>query len=138
MCLQAPFFHVFGIDIALLPALTHGATLVLPAESYHPERSLDAITKEKWVFQSLILKLLYVFDRCTAIYGTPTMFVDLIHSQLKRKEDIDPEIAVCGGAPTSPHLFKQMLQILKVKKVKVSNIQHNHTINSNYLSFFKN
>lgn len=47
------------------------------------------------------------------------MFVDLIHSQMKRKEDIKPEIAVCGGAPTSPHLFKQMLEILKVKSVKV-------------------
>lgn len=49
------------------------------------------------------------------------MFVDLINSQIKRKENINPEIAVCGGAPTSPHLFKQMLQILKVKKVKVNN-----------------
>lgn len=50
------------------------------------------------------------------------MFVDLINSQIRRNENINPEIAVCGGAPTSPHLFKQMLEILKVKKVKV-----NHT-----------
>lgn len=48
------------------------------------------------------------------------MFVDLINTQIKRKEDINPEIAVCGGAPTSPHLFKQMLEILKVKSVKVN------------------
>lgn len=47
ICLQVPFFHVFGIDIGLLPALTHGATLVLPAESYNPERSLDAIAAEQ-------------------------------------------------------------------------------------------
>lgn len=48
------------------------------------------------------------------------MFVDLINLQIKRQENISPEIAVCGGATTSPHLFKQMIEILKVKKVKVN------------------
>lgn len=47
------------------------------------------------------------------------MFVDLINTQLRRKEEIHPEIAVAGGAPTSPHLFKQMLEVLKVRAVKV-------------------
>lgn len=47
ICLQVPFFHVFGLDIGLLAALRYGATLVLPAESYNAERSLDAITEEK-------------------------------------------------------------------------------------------
>lgn len=58
--------------------------------------------------------------RCTVIHGTPTMYVDLIKVQKERLLDIHPEIAVSGGAPCSPHLFNQMIDVLGVKKVKVS------------------
>lgn len=58
-------------------------------------------------------------NRCTIVHGTPTMFIDLVKVQEQRKEDISPEIAVCGGAPNTPHLFQQILDVLKIKKVKV-------------------
>lgn len=48
------------------------------------------------------------------------MYVDLIKVQSKRQEEISPEIALSGGASCSPQLFQDMLNILKVKKVKVS------------------
>lgn len=57
--------------------------------------------------------------RCTVINGTPTMFVDLVKVQRERIEDIHPEIALSGGAPCSPHLFNEMIDVLGVKKVKV-------------------
>jgi acyl-CoA synthetase (AMP-forming)/AMP-acid ligase II len=57
--------------------------------------------------------------RCTVIHGTPTMYVDLVHKQEERKENISPEIAVSGGALCAPYLFKKMLNVLNVKKVKV-------------------
>lgn len=47
------------------------------------------------------------------------MYVDLIQKQEERQVDISPEICVSGGALCSPHLFEKMLQVLKVKKVKV-------------------
>lgn len=47
------------------------------------------------------------------------MYVDLIHRQQERNEDISPEIAVSGGAICPQHLFEQMLTVLHVKKVKV-------------------
>lgn len=47
------------------------------------------------------------------------MFIDLVKVQEQRKEDISPEIAVCGGAPNTPHLFQQILDVLRIKKVKV-------------------
>lgn len=49
------------------------------------------------------------------------MYVDLVRVQKERKEKISPEIAVSGGAPCSPSLFKDMLNVLGLKKVKVSN-----------------
>ncbi|XP_030755419.1 medium-chain acyl-CoA ligase ACSF2, mitochondrial-like isoform X2 [Sitophilus oryzae] len=102
ICVQVPFFHAFGTDITICAALNHGATLVVPSPGYDPDKSLDAIRDEK----------------CSVIHGTPTMYVDLINRQKVRKEDISPEIAVCGGASCSPHLFRQMSELLKVKKVK--------------------
>lgn len=47
------------------------------------------------------------------------MFVDLVKTQRQRQEDIHPEIALSGGASCSPQLFKDILKILGVKKVKV-------------------
>lgn len=58
--------------------------------------------------------------RCTVIHGTPTMYVDLVQKQEERQEDLSSaEIAVCGGSICVPHLFKKMLSVLNVKKVKV-------------------
>ncbi|KAF7264300.1 hypothetical protein GWI33_000341, partial [Rhynchophorus ferrugineus] len=102
VCVQVPFFHAFGTVITIGAAVNHGATLVIPSPGYEPEKSLDAIRDEK----------------CSVIYGTPTMYVDLIKQQKERNEDINPEIAVSGGASCSPHLFREMKNILKVHKVK--------------------
>lgn len=103
ICVQVPFFHVFGTVATLLASLHFGSTMVLPGFSYNPNESLDAIKKEK----------------CTIIHGTPTMYVDLLRVQKERQEDIYPEIAVVGGSPCSPHLFSSILDGLNLKKIKV-------------------
>ncbi|CAG9815402.1 unnamed protein product, partial [Phaedon cochleariae] len=102
ICLQNPLFHAYGTIIALSASLNHGSTLVLPSDGFDPEKSLDALREED----------------CTIIYGTPTMYVDLINIQKRRKEALNVEIALTGGASCSPQLFEDMLQVLKVKKVK--------------------
>lgn len=58
--------------------------------------------------------------RCTVVNGTPTMHIDLVDVQTKRNENISLEMAVSGGALCSPHLFERMLNVLKVKQVKVN------------------
>ncbi|CAG9771986.1 unnamed protein product [Ceutorhynchus assimilis] len=102
LCMLGPFFHAFGTVIVLCSAVNHGATLVLPAPGYDPDKALDAIRDEK----------------CSVILGTPTMYVDIVNRQKIRQENINPEIAVSGGACCSPHLFREMKEILKLKKVK--------------------
>lgn len=56
ICLNNPFFHVYGQVIGIMNATVHGSTVVLPAPHFSPEDSLQAISKEK----------------CDVIYGTPT------------------------------------------------------------------
>jgi len=59
ICLPVPFYHCFGCVLGSLAALTHGSAIVLPAESFDAEACLRAVQEE----------------RCTSLYGVPTMFI---------------------------------------------------------------
>jgi fatty-acyl-CoA synthase len=58
VCTPVPLYHCFGMVMATLACASHGATLVLPNDAFEPAGTLDAVQKEK----------------CTALYGVPTMF----------------------------------------------------------------
>ncbi|XP_059609390.1 medium-chain acyl-CoA ligase ACSF2, mitochondrial-like [Phlebotomus argentipes] len=102
LCMQVPFFHAFGTVITVMACLSHKATIVIPATMYNPEKSLRAIRDEQ----------------CSVIYGTPTMYVDLVNKQREMNLELKAEIAVTGGALCSPQLFKDMKKELGLKKVK--------------------
>ncbi|XP_062547097.1 medium-chain acyl-CoA ligase ACSF2, mitochondrial-like isoform X1 [Armigeres subalbatus] len=103
ICLQTPFFHVFGIVIGITAAFTYGSTLVLPGPSFKASESLEAIVKEK----------------CSAIFGTPTMYVDLVRAVRESGIKLPPiDLVVTGGATCTPQLFLDIQEILGVKKVK--------------------
>ncbi len=59
LCIPVPFYHCFGMVMANLGCTSHGATMVIPAPGFDPEVTLDTISQE----------------RCTAVYGVPTMFI---------------------------------------------------------------
>ena len=59
LCIPVPFYHCFGMVMGNLGCTTHGATMVIPAAGFDPEITLRAVTEE----------------RCTALYGVPTMFI---------------------------------------------------------------
>ena len=59
VCIPVPFYHCFGMVIGNLCCTSHGATMVIPAESFDPALTLQAVEQE----------------RCTSLYGVPTMFI---------------------------------------------------------------
>ena len=59
LCIPVPFYHCFGMVMGTLGCVVHGATIVVPGEGFEPEATLRAVHEE----------------RCTALYGVPTMFV---------------------------------------------------------------
>ncbi|HET6625984.1 MAG TPA: AMP-binding protein [Nocardioidaceae bacterium] len=59
LCIPVPFYHCFGMVMANLGCTTHGATMVIPAPGFDPVVTLRSIVEE----------------RCTAVYGVPTMFI---------------------------------------------------------------
>ncbi|XP_055589773.1 medium-chain acyl-CoA ligase ACSF2, mitochondrial-like [Uranotaenia lowii] len=103
VCVQTPFFHVFGLVAGIMGALSYGTTLVLPGPGFKAEESVEAIVKEK----------------CSVIYGTPTMYVDLVHKVKNSGVKLPPiDLAVTGGAVCSPQLFVDIQQTLGVRQVK--------------------
>lgn len=122
ICCQVPLFHVYGVVAAIMGTLAYGTTMVLPAPGYNPDASLHAIIDEKYEpFFILILENYILHFRCTIIYGTPTMYVDLVARQKQLKLKLSTaEIAVTGGAPCSPQLFQDIKNVLDLRCVKVS------------------
>jgi fatty-acyl-CoA synthase len=59
LCIPVPFYHCFGMVMGNLGCTTHGATMVIPAPGFDPEITLRTVAEE----------------RCTAVYGVPTMFI---------------------------------------------------------------
>nr|XP_023023627.1 acyl-CoA synthetase family member 2, mitochondrial-like [Leptinotarsa decemlineata] len=102
ICVQNPLFHAYGTIIGIAAATNFANTLVLPSDGHDPKKTLAVLQKEK----------------CTILYGTPTMYVDLIDLQKNRKENLHIEMALTGGASCSPQLFKDILNVLQVKKVR--------------------
>ncbi len=66
VCIPVPLYHCFGMVLGNLACVTHGAAMVYPGEAFEPERVLQTVQDE----------------RCTALYGVPTMFIaELEHSK---------------------------------------------------------
>jgi fatty-acyl-CoA synthase len=63
LCIPVPFYHCFGCVMGTLMCAVYGAAMVVPAESFDPEATLQAIQDE----------------RCTAVYGVPTMYIAELH-----------------------------------------------------------
>ncbi|MGH3969175.1 MAG: AMP-binding protein [Mycobacterium sp.] len=62
LCIPVPFYHCFGMVMGNLGCVTHGAAMVIPAPGFDPASTLAAIESE----------------RCTAVYGVPTMFISML------------------------------------------------------------
>src|SRR4051794_970176 len=72
LCIPVPFYHCFGMVMANLGCTSHGATMVIPAPGFDPGVTLDAISEE----------------RCTAVYGVPTMFIAMQHHPTFAEHDL--------------------------------------------------
>ena len=62
LCIPVPFYHCFGMVMGNLGCTSHGVTMVIPAPAFDPALTLDAIESE----------------RCTGVYGVPTMFIAML------------------------------------------------------------
>jgi len=93
MCIPVPLYHCFGMVMGNLGCVTHGAAMVYPAESFDPLATMEAVQEE----------------RCTSLYGVPTMFIaELNHPEFKRFDFSSLRTGVMAGSPCPVEVMKRV------------------------------
>jgi fatty-acyl-CoA synthase len=104
ICVPVPFYHCFGCVMANLAAVTHGAAIVLPAESFDPEATLRAIETQ----------------RCTSIYGVPTMFIaELEHPSFGKTRLDSLRTGIMAGAPCPIEVMKHVMERMHIPEITI-------------------
>ena len=93
ICVPVPLYHCFGCVLGSLCGVVHGTALVFPAEAFHAEAVLAAIEAE----------------RCTAVYGVPTMFIAMLeHPDWPRRDVRSLRTGIMAGSPCPIELMKRV------------------------------
>jgi fatty-acyl-CoA synthase len=104
VCLPVPFFHCFGCVLGILGAYTAGAAIV-PLTSFDPERALQAVATE----------------RCTALYGVPTMFIaELEHPAFSKYDLSSLRTGIMAGAPCPELLMRRVIQEMHLPEITIA------------------
>jgi len=104
LCLQVPLFHCFGIVLGVLAILTHGGTLVM-IELFDPLLVLAAVEKEK----------------CTALYGVPTMFIaEFTHPMFDMFDLSSLRTGIMAGSPCPIEAMKRVMNDMNMKEVTIA------------------
>jgi fatty-acyl-CoA synthase len=104
VCVPVPFYHCFGCVMGNLAAVTHGAAVVVPGESFDAEATLRAIETH----------------RCTSIYGVPTMFIaQLDHPRFATYRLDSLRTGIMAGAPCPIEVMRQVIGRMHVPEVTI-------------------
>jgi fatty-acyl-CoA synthase len=104
ICVPVPLYHCFGMVMGVLGAVTHGATVVLPAESFDAHSTLAAIAEE----------------RCTALYGVPTMFIaELEHPSFPDFDLSSLRTGIMAGAPCPIAIMRRVIAAMHMEQITI-------------------
>jgi fatty-acyl-CoA synthase len=104
VCIPVPFYHCFGMVLGNLACTTHGAAMVIPAESFDSLASMEAVQEE----------------RCTALYGVPTMFIaELDHPDFGRFDFSTLRTGIMAGSPCPTEVMKKVQSRMNMKEVTI-------------------
>jgi fatty-acyl-CoA synthase len=105
VCVSVPFYHCFGMVIGNLACTSHGAAIVVPGERFEAGAVLEAIEAE----------------RCTSVYGVPTMFLALLeHDDLSKRDLSSLRTGVMAGAPCPVELMNHVIGELHVAEITIA------------------
>src|SRR6478672_9848920 len=105
LCIPVPFYHCFGMVMANLGCTTHGATMVIPAPGFDPEITLRTIAEE----------------RCTAVYGVPTMFIAMQHHPTFAEHDLSSlRTGIMAGSICPVEVMKHCIDDMHMAEVSIA------------------
>ena len=104
VCIPVPFYHCFGMVLGNLACSSHGACIVVPAEAFDPLAVLEAVAAEK----------------CTALYGVPTMFIGVLeHPRFGEFDFSTLRTGIMAGSPCPVEVMKQVQSRLHMPEVTI-------------------
>jgi fatty-acyl-CoA synthase len=105
LCIPVPLYHCFGMVMGNLGCLTHGSTMVYPAEAFDPLATLQAVAEE----------------RCTALYGVPTMFIaQLDHPEFSKFDLKCLRTGIMAGSPCPIEVMKKVQSHMNMSEVTIA------------------
>jgi len=105
LCIPVPLYHCFGMVMGNLGCLTHGATMVYPAEAFEPLAVLETVAQEK----------------CTGLYGVPTMFIAALdHPRFAEFDLSSLRTGIMAGSPCPIEVMKRVIGKMNMAEVTIA------------------
>jgi fatty-acyl-CoA synthase len=105
VCIPVPFYHCFGMVLGNLAAVTHGACIVIPAPGFEPAATLRAVQDE----------------RCTSLYGVPTMFIaELALPDFASYDLSSLRTGIMAGSPCPVEVMKRVVSEMHMAEVTIA------------------
>lgn len=104
ICIPVPFYHCFGMVMGNLAAITHGSAMIIPAPSFEPAATLRTVEDE----------------RCTSLYGVPTMFIAELG--LEDFDDFDLSslrTGIMAGSPCPEEIMHEVIRRMNMSEVTI-------------------
>ena len=104
ICIPVPLYHCFGMVLGNLACITHGAAMVYPSEGFEPLAVLETVQAE----------------RCTGLYGVPTMFIaEMSHPDFKRFDLSSLRTGIMAGSPCPTEIMKRVIAEMNMSEVTI-------------------
>ncbi len=105
VCIPVPLYHCFGMVLGNLACVTHGSAMVYPGEGFDPLGTLETVESE----------------RCTALYGVPTMFIaELGHAEFKRFDLTSLRTGIMAGSPCPIEVMRRCVTEMNMREVTIA------------------
>jgi fatty-acyl-CoA synthase len=105
VCIPVPFYHCFGMVLGNLNCVMHGSTMVIPADFFDPLETLRTVEAE----------------RCTALYGVPTMFIaKLEHPQFRDFDLTSLRTGIMAGSSCPIELMRQVTEVMHLYELTIA------------------
>ncbi|WP_210516220.1 AMP-binding protein [Hymenobacter terricola] len=104
VCIPVPFYHCFGMVIGNLACVSHGSCMVIPSEAFDPKAAMRAVQDE----------------RCTSLYGVPTMFIaELEHPEFSQFDFSSLRTGVMAGSPCPEEVMRKVQTLMNMREVTI-------------------
>ena len=104
VCIPVPLYHCFGMVLGNMACLTHGAAMVYPSEGFDARAALEAVAVE----------------RCTALYGVPTMFIaELDHPEFASFDLGSLRTGIMAGSPCPVEVMRRVVDAMHMREVTI-------------------